>query len=87
MKINEVALNKKQPIYREVMNNGDLLIIGDKPRIEHKNGLVTGLCLDLRFYYCRSKGFIERKERTDKEVIHLGKKWAETIMKKRQLKV
>lgn len=79
MYIIDISRNKKRPIYKETLDNGDLLIIGDKPRIEHKNGNISGLCLDLRSWYDRSNGFIERKVRTDKEVILLGKKWAARI--------
>tara|TARA_R110000851_G_scaffold95331_1_gene207145 strand:- start:533 stop:829 length:297 start_codon:yes stop_codon:yes gene_type:complete len=74
----QVVYNKDLPIYKEVLPNRDLLVIYDKPRIEHKNGNITGLCLDLRYYYSRGNGFIERKMRTDKEVILLSKEWAST---------
>ena len=80
--MNLVALNKDLPIYTETMSNGDILIIGDKVRIEYKNGNITGLCLDLRHWYDRSYGFIERRVRTDQEVILLGKKWASRISNK-----
>ena len=75
-----VALNKKAPILTETLENGDVFVVGDKPRIEHKNGSVTGLCLDLRCWYDRSNGFIERKFRTDHEVIVLSKKWLTGII-------
>ena len=70
-----VTLSIKPPIHSEKLSNGDLFIIGDKPRIEHKNGNITGLCLDLRCWYDRSNGFIKRKIRTDQEVISLSRKW------------
>lgn len=75
-----VALNKKAPIHSERLENGDLFIVGDKPRIEHKNGNTTCLCLDLRYWYNRSNGFIERKFRTDQEVIVLSKKWLARVL-------
>ena len=77
MIINKVAYSATTPIHTEIMSNGDLLVVGDKARIERKNGNITGLCLDLRHYYDRNNGFIERKTRTDKEVIILGKVWAD----------
>jgi hypothetical protein len=71
--------NTKESIHEQVLPNGDLLIITDKVLIKHKNGNTTGSCLDLRCWYDRKGGFIERKTRTDKEVIILGKKWADNI--------
>ncbi len=65
-----------QYIYTEAKPNGDVLYISDKAKIVYTNGNMTGLCLDLRYWYDRNKGFIERKKRTDQEVIALGKKWA-----------
>lgn len=75
----EVSLNTSPPIYTEVLDNGDLLIVGDKPRIEHKNGNVTGFCLDLRHYYSKSSGLIKRNVRSDQEVIKLSQEWLNRI--------
>jgi hypothetical protein len=77
--MSNVARNNKPPIYTEILSDGAVLTIGDKPRIVHENGNITGLCLDLRFWYDRKNGFVERKERTDKDVILLGKKWANEL--------
>lgn len=76
-------MNKKPPIYTEVMPDGGLLVIGDKARIEYANKGMTGLCLDLRHWYDSNNGFVERKTRTDREVIDLGKRWAEGVYLKR----
>ena len=62
-------------IHEEVLPNGDTFIVGDKPRVEHKNGNTTGLCLDLRHYYEKSNGSVNRKCRTDQEVMVLSRKW------------
>lgn len=69
-----------QYIHTEAKPNGDVLYISDKAKIVHTNGNITGLCLDLRYWYDRNKGFIERKKRTDQEVIALGKKWASKFL-------
>ena len=77
----EVALNKSQPLLTETLPNGATFIVMDKPRIEHAGGNVTGFCLDLRYWYDRKGGFVERKVRTDKEVINLSYQWLERITK------
>ena len=78
--MSSVTHSTTPPIYSEMLENGDLFVVGDKPRIEHKSGNITGLCLDLRCWYNRSNGFIERKFRTDHEVIILSKKWLDRIL-------
>ncbi len=77
-----IPFNKLPVLYKEVLPNGDTLIIKDKAIIHHLDGRVTGLCLDLRYHYERSKGFIERVARTDKEVVLLGKTWAARQLQK-----
>jgi len=62
-------------IHEETLLNGDTFIVCDKPRVEHKSGNVTGLCLDLRHYYDKSNGSVKRKRRTDQEVLVLSRKW------------
>ncbi len=62
-------------IHEETLSNGDTFIVCDKPRVEHKNGDVTGLCLDLRHYYEKSNGNVKRKRRTDQDVLMLSRKW------------
>jgi len=62
-------------IHEQTLQNGDIFIVCDKPRVEHKSGNVTGLCLDLRHYYDKSNGSVKRKLRTDQEVLVLSRKW------------
>ena len=75
-------MNRTPPIHSETLDNGDVFVIGDKPRIEHANGDITGLCLDLRCWYDKKNGFVTRKVRTDQQVIELSRSWLERTLKR-----
>ena len=61
-----------------------LVIIGDhfKPKILRNDGSNVGLCLDLKNWYDRSKGFAKRSTRTDAQAIKMGVDWAYSRMKR-----
>jgi len=60
-----------------------LVIIGGhfKPKILRNDGSSVGLCLDLKNWYDKRKGFVERRARTDAEAIKIGVDWAYSTMR------
>jgi hypothetical protein len=84
----DVKINPSKIIYQEILPCGGVFIVRDKPRIEHLDGKVTGLCLDLRKYYERcdkGSGKIKRLTRSDKEVINLSKAWLNRLRERGEI--
>ena len=75
--------HNEPPLLREELPCGSVLeIVGGKPRVYHKDGVVSYFSLDIKNYYDRSgeKGFVKRLQRPDKEVIRICRIWAkETV--------
>lgn len=71
-----VTLTPQIPLATQEVAGG-VLYIADKPWIDWRTGQTTQCSLDLRHYYDdRTKGFVTRLVRTDKQVTLLAQQWA-----------